>query len=362
MREEIKSLISNINEMVEKKAAASAEEKNSLDAKIEEMKASLHTMEKQLYRVPAGAGHSEEVKAFDKFLRTLDHKYLRTDRDPDGGFLVPQEMYNQIIAKVVEVSDMRRLARVVTISHKALDVDTRENDLTVYAVGEGGAATESQPGYGRITIPAHKVMAKAVITNELLADAAYDMVAELNQRAALKFAQFEGAAFINGNGVDRAQGILQAPGITNVNSGHATQLTADAFWDMIGNFKYRNPTFIMNRKTYAAARKLKDASNNYLLDAGLNGNPNMQLGGVAGFIAGVPVVLMQDMPDVGAGAKAVVLGDFQEAYMIVDRIGLSVVRDDLTNADEDKVRFIMKRRVGGAVVNPDALVTMTISA
>lgn len=361
MKTEIKSLISEINKLVAQKIEAPVEEKSALEAQIEDMKSSLETMEKKMFRVPAGAGRSEEIKSFDQFLRTMDSKYLRTDRDPDGGYLVPQEMHNEIIGKIIEVSDMRRLARVVTISHKSLDVDTRESDMSVYAVGEGGTATESQPGYGRITIPAHKVMAKAIITNELLADSAFDMVAELNQRAALKFAQFEGAAFINGNGVDRAQGILQAPGVANINSGHATQLTADAFWDMIGAFKHRNPVFIMNRKTYAAARKLKNLQNDYLLDAGLNGNPNMQLGGIAGLIAGVPVVLMQDMPDVGAGNKAVVLGDFQQAYMIVDRVGLSVVRDDLTNADEDKVKFIMKRRSGGAVVNPEALITMTIS-
>lgn len=358
MSQEINTLISEISQLVEQKKV----EKASSEAEVNEMKAKLETMEKQAYRVSASAGASEDIKSFDQFLRTQDRKFLRTDRDPDGGYLVPGEMYNQIISKVIETSEMRRLARVVTISGKSLDVDTRDSDITVYAVGEGDAATESAPQYGRIQIPAHKMMAKAVITNELLADAAFDMISELNNRAALKFAQFEGASFISGNGVDRAQGILNASGIANVNSGHATELTADAFWNMLANFKYRNPTFIMNRATYAAARKLKDGNGRYLLDQGLDGNPNMVLGGVAGTIAGVPVVLMQDMSDIAASAVPVVLGDFQEAYMIVERLGMSVVRDDLTLADNDKVKFVMKRRVGGAVVNADALVKMTISA
>lgn len=376
MNNEIKALVTEIKELVAQKATvaenATVEEKSKMDVTIEEMKASLATMEKQMYRVGAGSNApsqgSEEVKAFDKFLRTnnssgLMHKYLRTDQDPAGGYLVPQDMYNQIIHQIIEVSDFRRLARVVNITGKSLDVNTNESDMTVYAVGEGAAVTESQPGYGRIVIPAHKMMAKAIITRELLTDSAFDVVGEINNRAAQKFAAFEGAAFINGNGVDRAQGILNATGIANVQSGHATLLTADAFWDMIGSFKnYRNPTFIMSRATYIAARKLKNSQNDYLLDEGLNGNPNMALGGIAGHIANIPVVLMQDMPAVGAGNVPVLLGDFQEAYMIVDRAGIEMHRDDITLRDNDQVKFNLDRRVGGAVVNPDALVKMTIGA
>jgi HK97 family phage major capsid protein len=365
MNTETKTLITEISDLMEKKAAAPAEEKSNLEATIEELKASLASMEKQMYRVPSGAAQSErsdDVKAFDSYLRTKEEKYLRTDRDTDGGYLVPQDMYNQIIHKIIEVSDFRRLARVVTISGKSLDVNTNESDMTVYAAGEGGTVTESQPGYGRVTIPAHPVMAEARMTYEILNDSAFDMIGEINMRAAQKFAQFEGAAFINGNGVDRAQGILNASGMTNVNSGHATLLTADAFWDMLAAFKYRNPTFIMNRATYVAARKLKNGQGEYLLDEGLDGNPNLALGNVAGSIAGVPVVLMQDMPAIGASAVPVVLGDFQEAYMIVERQGMGIIRDDYTLASSRQVKFVMNRRLGGAVVNPDALVTMTISA
>ena len=364
MKTEIKKLISDITGLIAQKEGAPVAEKASLDSQISEMKSTLENMEKQMYRVPAGNGHdagSNDVKSFDTFLRTMDHKYLRTDSDPDGGYLLPREMYNQIIHKIVETSDMRRLCKVVTIGGKSLDVNTAESDMTVYPVGEGGTVTESEPAYGRINIVAHKLMAKAIITNELLQDGAFDMISELNDRAAQKFAQFEGSAYINGNGLDRAQGILTATGVGNVNSGDANLILPDAFFSMLGNFKYRNPTFIMNRSTYAAVRKLKTTINSYLIDDGLDGNPNMQLGGIAGYIANVPVVLMQDMPNVGAGLVPVVLADFQSAYMIVDRVGMSIRRDDLTLMDQDQVKFVMSRRTGGAVVNPDAVVTMTIS-
>jgi len=373
MNNEIKSLVAEIKDLVaQKTATVEAEKKSQLEETIEEMKSNLATMEKQMYRVNAGSSEStqgsEEVKAFDSFLRTnnssgLLHKYLRTDQDPAGGYLVPQDMHNEIIHQIIEISDFRRLARVVNITGKSLDVNTNESDMTVYAVGEGGQVTESQNSYGRIVIPAHKMMAKAVITRELLTDSAYDIITELNTRAAQKFAAFEGAAFMSGNGVDRAQGILNAANVTSIASGDANLLTADAFWNMLGAFPaYQNPTFIMSRATYIAARKLKNGQGDYLLDEGLNGNPNLSGNGVAGRIAGVPVVLMQDMPSVAAGNVPVVLGDFKEAYMIVDRAGIEMHRDDVTLRDNDQVKFNMDRRVGGAVVNPNALIKMTIAA
>lgn len=366
MKDEIKKLLSEVTGLIAQKDDAPAEQKSALEAQINEMKSSLENMEKQMYRVPAGSASStstDEVKSFDKFVRTWEQKYLRTDVDPDGGFLVPNSVHDAIINKVVEISDMRRLARVITIGGKSHEVDIRESDVSVFPVGEGGAVTQSAPGFGRIVIPAHKVMAQILMTREMLADARYDMVADINERAALKFAEYEGAGFIAGNGINRPQGIINQVLANNVASGASGALTADAFWDMIALMKYRNPTFIMNRATYVAARKLKAAgTGEYLLEDGLGGNPNMALGGIAGTIAGIPVVLCQDMPNVAANNVAVVLGDFKEAYLIVDRAGLSVVRDDYTRAANDQVVITMNRRSGGGVVNPDALVSMTINA
>lgn len=390
MNPELQGLIVELKKTVESKQAESAESQakiSSLEAKMVELEAKLaddskseevkvaleekltslqdnvKNVEKKIYRNNASGAKdmNSEVKDFESFLRTAEVKYLRTDRDPDGGYLVPTEMANTLIEKLVEVSDFRRLARVMQIGGKALEIGRGDTDLSVYFVGEGVAATESAPLYGKLLIPAHKLMAEVRVTNELLADAAYDMVNQLNVRAAIKFAEKEGQAFLTGTGVGEPEGILTAAGTTNVNSGNATQLTADALIDMTAQFKYRNPVFLMNRATFAAARKLKDGTGQYLLQGGLDGNLNMRLGGVAGTILGIPVVLMQGLADVGAAAKPVVLLDPQEAYLIVDRLGMNVLRDNYTLGSEDKVKFLMSRRVGGAVVKPDAIVTLTIS-
>ena len=66
-----------------------------------------------------------------------------------------------------------------------------------------------------------------------------------------------------------------------------------------------------------------------------------------------------DMPDVAGGAKPVLFGDFRRGYMIVDRINLSIMRDPFTQASSGNVRYLARRRVGGQVILPEALTTIT---
>ena len=380
--EDIEAVINEVKSVIEHKKAESQKvqaiessvseltnevksKQSEVEAKLEEVGNSLKLIEKKLYRTNiSGTGDkmTEEVKDFTKFLRTNEMKYLRTDRDPDGGYLVPTEMSNQIIHKIVEISDLRRLARVVAISTKAFDAPTGESDVTAYFINEGGTATETEGTFGMKTIPAHKLMVEARMTNELLADAAFDVVNDLNMRAALKFAQAEGTAFIKGTGVGEPEGIMVAAGISSVNSGDASEITADGLIDLIHNFEYtNNRVLLMNRQTLGAVRKLKTGTGEYLLDMGLNSMANVGLNGAAGMILGVPVHIMQDMPNVGAGNYPIAILDPQEAYIIVDRVGLRVLRDDFTLASQDKVKFILSRRVGGGVVNPDAILKLKVS-
>jgi HK97 family phage major capsid protein len=48
--------------------------------------------------------------------------------------------------------------------------------------------------------------------------------------------------------------------------------------------------------------------------------------------------------------------------MIVDRIALAVLRDPFTQATTGNVRYIARRRVGGQVILPEAIVKQKVSA
>ncbi len=74
--------------------------------------------------------------------------------------------------------------------------------------------------------------------------------------------------------------------------------------------------------------------------------------GLEATILGKPVIFAADMPTAATNAVAMAYGDFKKAYQIVDRTGITVLRDPFTN--KPFVRFYTTKRVGGAVVNYEA--------
>ena len=77
--------------------------------------------------------------------------------------------------------------------------------------------------------------------------------------------------------------------------------------------------------------------------------PELMISAFLGFLTGA-----------AANALAVGFGDFATGYLIVDRMGVRVLRDPFTN--KPYVNFYTTKRVGGGVVNPETLRVMKVSA
>ncbi|HEY9055568.1 MAG TPA: phage major capsid protein, partial [Aurantimonas sp.] len=107
----------------------------------------------------------------------------------------------------------------------------------------------------------------------------------------------------------------------------------------------QNASFVMNRRTQAAVRKLKDADGNYLWQPPTGA-------GARATLMGFPMVEAEDMPDIAAGAKAIAFGDFGRFYLVVDRQGVRVLRDPYSA--KPYVLFYTTKRVGGGVQDFDA--------
>lgn len=178
-----------------------------------------------------------------------------------------------------------------------------------------------------------------------------------------KFARLEATAFISGNGTTAPKGILTYTAGTSfgqvqqVNSGTDGAVTADGLINLYYALKdeyAKRATFLMHRTTAQAVRLLKESTTNqYLWQPGLTaGTPDTLLG--------VPVVLAADMPIADEDALSVALGDFKRAYMIVDRVGIRTLRDPYTA--KPFVKFYTTKRVGGKVVNTEALKLLKLAA
>jgi HK97 family phage major capsid protein len=299
-------------------------------------------------------------KGFDA-LDNAEKKALTVSNDSTGGYLAPPEYVRELLKTVTEISPIRSIARVRSTGQRSVQVPKRTSTFAAQWVAESGTRSETT-GYnvGLEEIPAHEYYAMVDISEQDLEDSVFDLEAEMQSEFATQFAKAEGTAFVSGNAVGKPEGILTNTSVSSVNSGNGTALTADGLLTLVHSIKSeysRNGTFVFNRGTLAAIRKLKDTAGQYVFQAGM-----MLTGGVTNTILGFPYIEATDMPDVGSGTKPVAFGDFNRGYMIIDRIQMAVLRDPFTQATTGNVRYIARRRVGGQVVQAEAIVKQNISA
>jgi len=317
-------------------------------------------------------------QAFNYYLRRGD-KSLNNDiknslsvgSDPDGGQWVPASTANRVITRLFETSPVRQLADVMTIGTDRLEIPKDVDEATSGGwVGETQSrSTTATPKVGLHEIPVHEQYAQPQTTQKMLDDAQFDIDGWLSNKIANILLRTENAGFVNGNGVMKPRGFL------NYSSSATTSEDASRAWGKLqyvftgkdGGFKaagsgpadcliqlqqklksqYRQgAVFTMNRFTKATIRTLKNSNDDYYLIPDLSGNGRDTL-------LGFPVVEFDDMPDIASKSFSVAFGNFGEGYQIVDRIGIRVLRDPFTN--KPYVKFYTTKRVGGDVVNFDAL-------
>lgn len=278
---------------------------------------------------------------------------LRTDSDTAGGYLVPSEMDNTIVKKITEVSDIRSIARVRTIAAKSMEVPVRATIPAATYEGEGESGGDSNSTYENETLTTFRQTFSTPITMDMLMDSAFSMESEIMSDASEAFAKGEGAAFVNGTGHKQPSGFLQDARIGGLTSSTAGTIDADDVILITGELKTGySPVYVFNRRTLAFLRTLKATDGNFLWQPGLNGV-------VANTINGFPYLIADDMPDIANGSKSIAYGDFTRGYTIVDRTGLSVIRDEFTQKKLAIVEFTMNRWNTGQVTLPEAIKLIT---
>ncbi len=139
--------------------------------------------------------------------------------------------------------------------------------------------------------------------------------------------------------------------------GHASLLNnVDKLFDLQHALKpayIQNAVWLMNDNTFNVIRKFKDGEGNYLWRPGLQDKaPDTLLG--------KPIVIDDNMPDIGANAYPIAFGDFKRAYTIVDHVsGTRLLRDPYTT--KGFVNFYVTKRLAGGISNYEALKFMKIA-
>ncbi|OCJ38038.1 hypothetical protein A6U91_07565 [Agrobacterium tumefaciens] len=300
-----------------------------------------------------------------------------SDNDPSGGYFVLPTIDYSIRTLMTDLSPLRGLAEVVSISSDRYE--------RFYSMGRRGAQwvaerddrpqDTARPELIKHSYPVMELYAAPVATRHLLDDAATDIASWLVNNATHDFAETEGEAFLRGDGVEgKPRGLLDY-GTTPekdfvrpwgkhqyVAAGHASAPTDDmlttAVIKLISALRrpYKgNAVFLMNSNTAVRLRTIKDANGRFLWAP--TGN---LIEGVEHPLMGYRVEIDEGMPDIGAGEHPIAFGDFRQAYVVVDRQGVRVNRDELTQ--KGRIVFDVYRRVGGGAGDFNAVKFLKIAA
>ena len=77
-------------------------------------------------------------------------------------------------------------------------------------------------------------------------------------------------------------------------------------------------------------------------------------------LMGYPVAESEDMPDIATNSYSVAFGDFRRGYLVVDRVGIRMLRDPYSA--KPYVLFYTTKRVGGGVQDFDAIKLLKFAA
>ena len=355
-----------------------------LSLKQQEERLTMLDRKTMTYARPALSAHAEldipHKKAFGAYVRTgdddglrglvLEGKAMSTAVNADGGYLVDPQTADSIRSMLVSTSSLRSVANVVQIEATSFDVLIDRSEVGSGWATEAAATTETAtPTIERISIALHELSAMPKASQRLLDDSAFDVEGWLAGKIATRFIRAEASAFVNGTGTDQPKGILLPTKVANASwtwgnlgyipTGAAADFAASNASDCIVNLVYAltadyraNGTFVMNSKTAGAVRKMKDADGRFMWGDSLQAGEPARL-------MGYPVLIAEDMPDVGTNTYPIAFGDFRAGYTIAERPDLRILRDPFSA--KPNVLFYAAKRVGGDVTDYAAIKLLKVA-
>jgi HK97 family phage major capsid protein len=295
-----------------------------------------------------------------------------------GGALVPEDWRAEVISRMMGFTTVRPRARVVSTARDAIEWpqlkggDDRHTsnvrvtwiDAEVPTSAEV-AATNFETA--SIKVPVDTVMARTDVSRNLLEDSGVPVVNLVQELFSEAFALDEDEQFIIGHGGGRPQGVLgnrvgnvpsPVDGVSTVNSGHASQLTADGIFDLVYDLPAQylgGAIHVGSRFTFRDVRKLKDGGGDYLWQQGI-------AQGAPPILIGYDYNMNEVMPRVAADAYPLIFGNWR-GYLIADRVGLTIERvSDTDTIGKNKIALFGRRRLGGQVMMPWMFRVQKVSA
>ena len=265
----------------------------------------------------------------------------------EGGYIVPDDFYAQIVAKRDEASIARMAgARVIPTSLKVVNVPIENTASTWSITAEEGAVNEAEPTLNQVAITVYNHTNLIKISNELLADQAADLDSFLTSHLGKTLAKQENKEFLVGTGTGDPQGVYV---------GGTAGLTLD-FQTSVGAGEIPELMYKLKAEYFdGAVWSMQNATLGYVL--GLTGDAFQFIptpaGGLQPSLMFKPVYPSSQNAAMTSGLKSMVFGNWFY-YGIAQNSGLMIQRNPWLYMGTSQTGFFSNARFGGRVLQAEA--------
>jgi HK97 family phage major capsid protein len=266
------------------------------------------------------------------------------------GAPVPTSFYDQVILLARTVGPMLETSTIInTAGGENLQVPSLSAYSTGTVTSEAGTIGESDPTFNAFkTLGAYKYSFLTQISREMVEDAGVDILGFLATQTGNAIGYAVNGALTTGTGTVQPNGIAATAG-SGITGSTAVSgaFTADNLIDLVYSVDTAGRTlpgtgFMMNAKSIAAVRKLKDTAGNYVFSPALSGDKR-------DLVLGYEVYENPAMADPATSAKSVLFGHLP-SYFVRTVGGLRLDRSDDFAFQNDLITFRATMRVDGNLI------------
>lgn len=284
---------------------------------------------------------------------------LQEDTDTEGGYLVPTDQRFEVIRNPGARGGVVRPRSTEYTTTRDSGTFPTATSVTWAGIAEEASNADSDPTFGQVPFTIRKSGANNRLSLELLADSAVNIPALLGVLYGEASGRYEDQQSIEGDGSTEPLG-LRTTGAQQGNVADITDLLTlaaptaveilAAYFELPSQWRANMSWFITSSFMARIVQIGAAAAGIHFIEM-LTGEPGMTL-------LGRPVFFYDgtgwdDAATISANEEVGAIGDFAQ-YYFVDRVGMSVYRDDSVYFNTDQVAFKARRRYDSFFAIADA--------
>jgi HK97 family phage major capsid protein len=274
---------------------------------------------------------------------------------PEGGYLVPQEFHNEVIAGMAQYDPLldENVCTVVQSKDGSLRPYTVPGlDLSTFAAAKVSETSQQNeqtaPDVTGTALGSYTYRASFGASIELEEDMFEPTQALMNEAFGVGMARGIGADLVDGNGSSAPQGVLTGAVDSTITTGAAGVIAAtdiENIFFSLNRFYRSQPkaAWVMADATYELVRKAKDSNN----------RPLINVVNDVEVLMGKPVRVSPSMPS-AAGSTGIVFGDLSRYVVRVSRLSVQRSINTPGYAEKGRALYTGIMRADAKVVDPTA--------